>query len=226
MKNVNYQTIYDQLRNALGEPAQLHQQSPLDWCDSALEVLLATILTQATNDKNALKAWRQFKECYNPPERALEVPLAEVVEVIRPAGLAGQKAATIQNVLREVRAKLGESSLESLRKTPVAAWDFLTQLPGVGPKTAACVMAFGLGHAAFPVDTHIHRVAGRLGWVSKSLEPAKMQQSLTVAIPVPLHAGLHILLLNLGRQFCRPNQPKCPACPLRLDCAEAKSRLC
>ncbi len=225
MKTVNYQAIHAQLRAALGDPLQLHRQSPLDWCDSALEVLLATILTQATNDKNALKAWRQFKERYNSPEQALEVPLAEVAEVIRPAGLAGQKAATIQNVLREVRLKLGETSLESLRNNAEAAWDFMTQLPGVGPKTAACVMAFGLGHASFPVDTHVHRVAGRLGWASKRLDPAKMQQALTTTIPASLHADLHILLLNLGRQFCRPNQPKCPACPLRLDCAEAKSGL-
>ncbi|TCL76795.1 endonuclease-3 [Hydrogenispora ethanolica] len=223
MGQTDFETIAAKLRGALGSPAELHRVSPLNWCHSPLEVLLATVLTQATNDTNALRAWRNFTARFPEPEMALEVPPEELAEVIRPAGLAAQRAAAIRSILEGVRERFGRFSLDDLADDPAAAWQFLTGLPGVGPKTAACVMLFGMGQPIFPVDTHIHRVAGRLGWAAPSLDPGKMQRLLSEQVPVPLQAELHILLLNLGRRYCRPHQPACASCPLQADCPAAKN---
>ncbi len=223
MNRAVFEQCTAKLRAALGDPAVLHQISPLNWCDSPLEILLATVLTQATNDNNALKAWRNFKARFPRPELALAAPEAEVAEVIRPAGLTAQRTAAIRRILEQVRERFGRYSLDDLADDPQAAWQFLNGLPGVGPKTAACVLLFGLKQPFFPVDTHIHRIAGRLGWVPAKADAAKMQQLLTEMIPAEIQAELHILLLNLGRRYCRPQRPACPECPLRAECPAAAS---
>jgi endonuclease-3 len=99
----------------------------------------------------------------------------------------------------------------------------LLSLPGVGPKTAACVLLFGFKLPEFPVDTHIHRIAIRMGWVTPKTVPEESQQLLSSVIPVDLHATLHILLLNLGRRYCRPHNPNCRECPLNRDCEKGNS---
>lgn len=223
-KPTDFDLLCRKLRETLGEPAVLHKTSPLCYCRSALEVLIATILTQATTDRNALAAWENLR-CHYPDFTMLtEVRPEELEQVIRSAGLAASKSRTILGVLREVRHKLGDGSLESLREHPDRAGDFLTSLPGVGPKTVACTLLFGLGLAAFPVDTHIQRIVIRLGWVPPATSPTSAQELLTQGIPQKYQAELHILLLNLGRVFCRPHEPRCGECPLAVECPSA-SRL-
>ncbi len=217
----DYQQITGRLIQALGPVADLHRTSPLDHCDTALEVLLATILTQNTNDRNAIKAWMNYKARFSRPEDGLAASEAEIAATIRIAGLAAQKAAAIRKVLAATRERFGDFRLERLTG-PDEAWAFLNGLPGVGPKTAACTMVFGLRLPAFPVDTHIHRVTLRLGWVPERTDPAKAQALLTTEVPAGLHHDLHILLLNLGRRYCHPKQPECRSCPLEGDCGTAK----
>jgi endonuclease III len=206
------------LRASIGDPEKLHQSSPLFYCNSALEVLLATILTQATSDKNALNVWLEFKKVFTNPEQVLRANERALFTVIRPGGLAVHKTKTIRAVLQNVQDQLGECSLVSLKNDPQFAWTFLNQLPGVGPKTAACTMLFGLGLPQFPVDVHIQRIVKRVGWISGKVDLAELQQLLLHQIPPELHADLHILLLNLGRQYCRPHNPDCNHCPLYNEC--------
>jgi endonuclease III len=211
-----YRQLTEVLRAALGDPDDLHRSSPLFYTETALEVLLATILTQATSDKNALQAWLAFKKAYTGPEQVLQTSEIVLSSIISSGGLGRQKSKTIRAVLGEVQAKLGEEySLASLKDDPQWAWTFLNQLPGIGPKTAACTMLFGLGLPYFPVDVHIHRIAKRLKWVSGPVEPAVLQQYLSHQIPAEFQQDLHILLLNLGRRYCRPQHPDCTLCPLK-----------
>lgn len=219
--NNYFALIDDALRKSLGEPEMLHQSSPLAYCKTALDVLIATILTQATSDRNALKSWQQFKLTFPEPESILKVEEAALIESIRSGGLANQKAKTIRAVLKVIQDRHQELSLEVLGNDPKTVREFLQSLPGVGTKTAACVLLFGLKLPAFPVDTHIQRIAIRMGWVKPDFDPSETQQLLTSTIPSDYHSSLHILLLNLGRRYCRPHNPNCQGCPLNRDCKKA-----
>jgi endonuclease-3 len=217
-KEADFQAIIAALRTAFGEPEMLHQASPLSRCDSALEVLLATILTQATNDRNAMRAWLQFKARFPEPHGALAVSTEELAAVIRSAGLNTQKAAVFQKVLQAISQDDSDHIFSTAQAKPEQLWQSLNTLPGVGPKTAACTMLFGLGLPAFPVDLHINRIAQRMGWVPLKSPPERTQAELTRLIPLILFKNMHILLLELGRRFCRPRQPRCGECPLRCSC--------
>ena len=221
LDQTHYHQIANTLRTTLGEPKVLHQSSPLAYTNSALEVLIATILTQATSDKNALRAWLEYKKMYTDPEQVLQNGEQQLFNVIHSAGLATQKTKTIMAVLQEIQKTLGTCSLDSLKDNPQLAWSFLNHLPGVGPKTAACTLLFGLGLPKFPVDVHIHRIVRRLGWVNGKLNPEQSQEILTSQLPVDLYQDLHILLLNLGRRYCRPHQPLCQDCPLNGQCSKS-----
>lgn len=206
------------MQQVLGDPQALHRLSPLFYCESALEVLIATILTQATADRNALQAWRNFKATYRDLNQVLQTDAETLYQTIRVGGMAVQKGNAIIRVLQIIAAQLGKLSLDGLKGDPEFAWQFLNNLPGVGPKTAACTMLFGLEMPCFPVDTHIERIAKRQGWVGKRVKPGEIQRQLVERIPEELLADLHILLLNLGREFCRPQNPRCGQCPIGEGC--------
>jgi endonuclease-3 len=212
-----YYRIVEELRSSIGEPVVLHQSSPLSHTGSALEVLLATILTQATSDKNALHAWLEFKKVFVKPEQVLDNEEFVLYSAIHSAGLAKQKTKVIYTVLQKVKERFNTFSLASLKNSQ-EAWEFLNQLPGVGPKTAACTMLFGLGLPQFPVDVHIKRIVNRLGWISGKVTYEECQAKLSIEIPKEIHSDLHILLLNLGRHYCRPSRPGCGKCPIGKFC--------
>jgi endonuclease-3 len=216
----DFKRFHAKLRNVLGDPSDLHRTSPLAHTDNALEVLLATIITQATSDRNALQAWLRFKAFYTSPGQILEDPEERLAEAIRPAGLERQRAKTIRKVLAAIHSELGEYSLDRITHTGDAAMAFLLSLPGVGAKTAACTMLFGLKLPVFPVDTHIHRIAIRMQWIAPHTDPKETQTRLNQLIPNHLFEELHILLLNLGRSYCRPRNPKCESCPLGVECPQ------
>jgi endonuclease-3 len=221
LSKIDFLSIKEKLCKALGEPDLLHQSSPLAYCDTALDVLVATILTQATSDRNALKSWLEFKKIFPEMESVLEKEEEFLVETIRSGGLAKQKAKTIRAVLKSIRDRFSKLSLESPEKDIDLIREMLLSLPGIGPKTAACVLLFGFKLPAFPVDIHIHRIAIRMGWVNSKTSPEETEQILSPIIPADLHAALHILLLNLGRRYCRPHNPNCTECPLNQDCKKA-----
>lgn len=206
--------VYQLLAQSLGDPDLLHQSSPLAHCHSTLEVLVATMLTQATSDRNAITAWHRFQAAYPQLEMVVQAGTDALAEVIRPAGMAAQRSRAILAVLNRVNEDFGEYSLDSLADDPERAWEYLMALPGVGPKTAACTLLFGFNHPFFPVDVHIERIMKRMGWVSLKMSPAEIQTMMGSMIPAHLVGGLHILLLNLGRKHCRPTNPDCVHCPL------------
>jgi endonuclease-3 len=138
---------------------------------------------------------------------------------IRPAGLAQQKAPRIQEALRRITRERGQLELEFLRAWPAeAAREWLRSLPGVGPKTASIVMLFSLGHAAFPVDTHIYRVTERLGLRPARLSYEAAHVHLARLFEPENYAADHLNLIRLGREVCQARRPKCELCPLRRMC--------
>jgi len=195
-----------------------------EWRDPLppIDELVSTILSQNTNDANRDVAFNRLRAAFPTWEAVMTAPSQEVVEAIRPAGLANQKGPRIQAVLREISAERGSLDLTFLKDMPIeAAHEWLVKFNGVGPKTAAIVLLFSLGIPAFPVDTHIYRVSGRIG-----LRPEKM----TVEQAHPYLAGLfpkdeyyeaHLNLIRLGREICHARKPECAECPLKKFCQYA-----
>jgi len=186
---------------------------------SALDELVSTILSQNTNDVNRDVAFTRLKEKFSGWEAVRDAPVEEVIEAIRPAGLANQKAPRMQAILRQISEERGCLDLEflgSLERDQAHAW--LSRFKGVGPKTAAIVLQFALGIPAFPVDTHVYRVSGRLG-----LRPEKMTVEEThawlegVFAPDQYGPG-HMNLIRLGREICHARKPECERCPLNGLC--------
>lgn len=177
--------------------------------------LVLTILSQNTNDDNRDVAYRGLRDALGGWEEIRDRPTADVIEAIRPGGLANTKGPRIQQVLRELGP---EPNLDWLREAPRSvAIGYLTALPGVGRKTAACVMIFAFDRPEIPVDTHVHRVGGRLGLFREraSFEEAH-DEMLAITDPEDAYE-LHMNLIEHGRTVCRP-QPRCGSCDLRRMC--------
>jgi endonuclease III len=206
------QKVYRVLEKNFGYP-EWHQPA------SALDELISTILSQNTNDANRDAAFTRLKKCFSNWEAVRDAPVKEVIEAIRSAGLANQKAPRIQTILTQVTEERGCLDLDflgMLDKESAHAW--LSRFKGVGPKTAAIVLQFSLGIPAFPVDTHIYRVTGRLG-----LRPEKMSVEDTHAWLEQLfkpgqYGPAHMNLIRLGRDICHARKPECDRCPLNGLC--------
>jgi len=187
----------------------------------AVDELVSTILSQNTNDTNRDVAFNSLKEAFPEWEAVMQANPGEVVEAIRTAGLANQKGPRIQKALREIADHTqGELSLEFLRDMPketARAW--LTGVKGVGPKTAAIVLLFSLGIPAFPVDTHIYRVSGRMGIRPAQLSVEKTHDYLEAVIPEDAYYDLHLNLIRLGREVCGARKWQCYRCPVEDLCA-------
>jgi endonuclease-3 len=157
----------------------------------------------------------------------LDAPLAEVIDAIRAGGLANQKAARIQQILREMKAESGGLDLSWMHDaTAQECIDYLSKFHGVGPKTIACVLVFFLNKPAFPVDTHVHRVTKRLGWIRPQAGAEEAHRVLEAAIPDELKLDLHVNLITHGRMVCRADGnggPRCGECALRKYCQYGKS---
>jgi len=192
-----------------------------EWRDPlpAVDELVSTILSQNTNDVNRDVAFNRLKERFSTWEAVRDAPAAEVMDAIRPAGLANQKGPRMQAILHQITEERGALDLEFLKgKSREEAHAWLSRFNGVGPKTAAIVLQFSLGIPAFPVDTHVYRVSGRLG-----LRPEKMNVEKTHAwmeqlfTPDQFGAG-HLNIIRLGREICHPRNPECERCPLNAIC--------
>jgi len=198
--------------------------------ENPLESLVWTVLTQNTTDLTADRAYRELRRRFPRWERVLAAPRAEVESAIRVCGLARQKARTIQEFLKRLAAyRLPPTayrlSLAFLRRLPPAeAMAWLTASPGIGTKTAAVVLLFACGQPLFPVDTHIRRVAGRLGLAPEGAPAYKVQEILQPLAPhsAAACAQLHLDLIRLGREICVARGPRCPICPLRNMCRSAR----
>jgi len=200
--------VAQRLKNYFGTPTW-HVELP------AVDELVCTILSQNTNDINRDKAFKALKERYPSWEAVRDADPAELQYTIRIAGLANQKGPNIQAALRDITEQRGEIDLDWLKEiTPDAARNWLVSLRGVGPKTAAIVMVFALGMPAFPVDTHIYRVTGRIGLRPMELDVTKTHAYMEQIADPESFGSLHLNLIDLGREICQARKPKCGICPV------------
>ena len=185
-----------------------------------------TVLSQHTSDSNTARAFRTLKERFPSWQAVLEADPADVADSIRSGGLADTKAPRIQRILAEIDRREGGLSLgrlDDLADDEVE--DYLISLSGVGPKTAACVLLFSMGRPAFPVDTHVHRVAIRLGLVPQRSSADQAQRLLRPGVPPELRYEFHMQLIRHGREVCKPARPLCTECVLFDLCASGAELL-
>lgn len=188
-----------------------------------IDEIIATVLSQHTSDVNSERAFRRLKQRFPAWEQVLHAPAGEVADAIRCGGIADQKARRIQQILAAIDDREGRIDLARLDDLGDAeAEAYLRSLPGVGPKTAACVLVFSMGRAAFPVDTHVHRVAARLGWIAAGTSADRAHQLLAPRVPPDIRYDLHLALITHGRTVCRAQRPRCDECVLRDLCAYAR----
>jgi endonuclease-3 len=179
-----------------------------------LDELILTVQSQHTSDLNAERAFGLLRGRYPTWDDVVNAPVAELADTIRPGGLANTKAARLQAILREIHLREGRYDLSGIAtRSDEEIRDYLLSLPGVGPKTVAVVMAFSFGRETIPVDTHVHRVATRLGLVPKT-SAERAQRLLEASVADPLKTPLHVGLIELGRQICKAGRPRCEDCPL------------
>jgi endonuclease-3 len=200
--------VHQRLLDVYGSPEWRQPLSPVD-------ELVSTILSQNTNDNNRDKAYFSLKERFETWEEVRDCDLVDLIETIRIAGLANQKGAHIQEALREITKINGQISLEFLRTMPrEEAREWLTSLKGVGPKTAAIVLLFSMDIPAFPVDTHIFRVSGRIGLRPLELDRENTHRYLENIAPPGSFKALHLNLIRLGRETCQARKVFCGRCCL------------
>jgi endonuclease-3 len=183
--------------------------------------LVLTILSQNTTDANRDRAYALLVKRFPTIPALASAPASELEEAIRVGGLARAKAKAILGALARIREERGGYSLDFLRGMPLpAAREYLVSFPGVGVKTANILLLFSFGMPAFPVDTHVLRVTKRLGLVPAASDLAKAALALEPHVGSGDHGPLHLNLIRLGREVCRPRNPLCPECPLLTVCPE------
>ena len=183
-----------------------------------IDMLIATILSQNTNDNNSYKAYIALKEKYKTWEELLNVEREEIEEVIKIAGLGKQKSSAIKNVISELNKKFGKINLDFINEmSDKDAVANLISFPGVGVKTASCVLLFSMEKDICPVDTHVHRTLNRIGLV-KTNSPDKTFEAINKNFPIGIAHQFHTNLIKLGREICKPTNPACSICPVEKIC--------
>jgi endonuclease-3 len=214
--------VYDILVATYGIPEQEPDYDPLGG-------LVGTILSQHTSDKNSGRAYQQLIENYPTWEEVRDAPTYKVAEAIKSGGLANVKARRIQDVLHDLTDRqiddgytgsLAHYLLAVLKQfSPEDGWHYLRSFPGVGPKTAACVMLFDMNEPIMPVDTHVARVSRRLGLIGPKVTADQAHLVFAQIAPPEWVHTLHIDLIRHGRQICHAQKPDCNHCPLYSECA-------
>jgi endonuclease III len=208
-------TLRARLREMYGVPVMAPHGDPLG-------ELVLTVLSQSTNDRNRDVAFLRLRERFPTWEAVRDAPLEEIEEAIRPGGISKVKSARIQAILRAIGDPL---ELEWMRSAPVAeSQDYLCSLPGVGRKTAACVLLFSFGLRDVPVDTHVSRVGTRLGLLRPKAPFAELHDEMLDLTPQGAELELHVNLLRHGRRTCHAQRPECAVCPLRRMCPSRQDR--
>ncbi|MGE5464444.1 MAG: endonuclease III domain-containing protein [Syntrophothermus sp.] len=200
--------IHERLIEFYGEPIW---RNPLP----AIDELVSTILSQNTNDINRDRAFNALRARFKTWHEVRDAEEMDVINAIRPAGLANQKGPRIQQVLRSITEERGNLDLSFLGDLPVEeakAW--LTKFNGVGPKTAAIVLCFSLGKPAFPVDTHVYRVTGRIGLRPERMTVEQAHPHLESLFQPDTYYAAHLNIIRLGREICRARKPYCEKCPI------------
>ena len=210
-------TVHQKLLDLYGYP---EWRNPLP----ALDELISTILSQNTNDRNRDIAFGNLRQRFPEWEMVRDADVEDIIEAIRTAGLANQKGPRIQNILKQITVENGSldlSFLENFTEEEVKSW--LLKFKGVGLKTASIVMQFSLNIPAFPVDTHIYRVTGRIGLRPKKMNADQAHIHLAGLFPSDSYKTAHLNLIRLGREICHPRKPECKICPLNNLCIYANT---
>ena len=209
--------IIERLSGVYGVPVNRPSGDPL-------AELILTVLSQNTADTNSGRAFTQMLRKYPSWEALAEAPVDELIAAIQVGGLANQKAPRIQNILRIVAERSPDMDLSFLAEEPLEdakAW--LRALPGVGPKTAACVLLFALDRPSMPVDTHVERVAKRLGLIRPKITAEKAHEQLELLIDRDLYYAFHMSFIKHGRRTCSARRPKCESCVLEPECPRSEA---
>ena len=212
MTNRQYASITALLRERYGYPTWRQHLPPLD-------ELVSTILSQSTSDTNRDRGFNALWDRFGSWEAVRDAQMADVVEAIRPAGLANQKGPRIQAALRYITEQRGELTLDFLAEMDVPdAKRWLVQINGIGPKTAAIILLFAFNKPAFPVDTHVHRVTQRLGLIGPRTSAERAHDELEAIIPPDEYYPAHLNFIQHGREVCQARNPRCAECPLTAYC--------
>jgi endonuclease-3 len=185
----------------------------------SLDILIETILSQNTNDRNRDRAFQRLKMRFPQWEDVLRGQRKSIVSAIRPGGLAEQKARRIHEILRWIKEREGRLSLSFLKKMDSREIKkTIGALKGIGPKTLHCLLLFGLRREAFPVDTHILRIGKRLGFIPEGMNAEKAHSWMVPFIPKGKSLLLHLNLIRFGRSVCKARDPQCSNCFLIKEC--------
>jgi endonuclease-3 len=204
--------VHRRLLETYGHPVWRNRLPPMD-------ELISTILSQNTNDTNRDRAFASLRAAFPSWEAVRDARPAAVIEAIQIAGLANQKGPRIQAILQQLTQERGSLDLAFLQElSPEEAHAALVRFRGVGPKTAAIVMLFSLDMPAFPVDTHIYRVTGRLGLRPPKITAEKAHTVLGQLFAEDSYYAVHLNLIRHGREVCHARQPSCDQCPLQDIC--------
>ena len=183
-----------------------------------IDALIATILSQNTNDKNSYQAYNNLKKKYKSWQEVADTPRKRIEETIKTAGLGKQKSTTIKKFFITLKKKNGKLDLGYIRKmSDNEVLNELTEINGIGVKTASCVLLFSLDRNVCPVDTHVHRTLNRIGLV-KTNSPEKTFYQINEYLPNGIAHQFHTNLIKLGREICKPAKPVCSVCPLLEIC--------
>jgi endonuclease III len=216
----DHQVVREVQRRLRAQQGELEPRQPAP----VLDQLVGTVLSQHTSDVNSGRAFARLKARFPAWEQAAHAPAGEIEDAIRCGGLARQKARRIKEILDAVDEREGRVDLSRLHDLDdPAAEAYLTSLPGVGVKTAACVLAFSMGRAAFPVDTHVHRVVTRLGWIPAGTTADKAYRLLAPRVPAGIRYDLHLALIRHGRTVCLARRPRCEECVLLDRCPHGQA---
>jgi endonuclease III len=191
-----------------------------------LEELILTVLSQHTSDLNAGRAFEALRARFPTWEAVARARSTTVADAIRSGGLANVKAPRIRSILREIHDREGRYDLSFLREmSDSQATSYLSSLNGVGPKTAAIVLAFSLGRSALAVDTHVHRVTRRLGLIPAKASAERAHVILQQLVPPELRVPMHVGFIRLGLEICKAPRPMCEVCPLSDRCPTGRANL-
>ena len=200
--------ILQNLKTVFGVPKPQRGLDPLD-------VLIETILSQSTTNANSDRAFANLKRRFPTWDLAMRARVSSIESAIKSGGLAKQKSARIKDLLVEIHRRRGALDLSFLKTAPLdEAKRFLNSLKGVGPKTVACTLLFACSRPVFPIDTHIFRIARRLGLIPERCSDEEAHRMMGDVIPRKRYFEAHINLIRLGRRECRPSNPSCEQCCL------------
>ena len=197
------------------------EYGPREWQPDRepISVLIGTILSQNTSDVNSGQAFDSLLSTFGSWEAVVSAPVEHIAQVIKSGGLSRVKAVRIKQVLNKIEEEQGSLNLDFLSSMSISeAKNYLLSLPGVGLKTASCVLLFGVGKPCLPVDTHVFRVAQRLGLINSRISIEKAHNLLQEQVPLSKVYQFHLHMIEHGRQICHARQPRCGECVLKKGC--------